>query len=101
MSERMSDGFLKIMPVGKSREEARDKGYRKFFGSVCKRGHSGIRYTVGGNCVQCLREHRYRPGGSMEELHPSRMLDIDHRVETKSIEDTWAKQYYDTLMGEL
>lgn len=37
---------------------ARAAGKKKFNGSRCKRGHTGIRYTSTGNCVECVAMHR-------------------------------------------
>lgn len=35
--------------------EKRRKG-RQFQGAPCARGHDGIRYSIGGGCVQCARD---------------------------------------------
>lgn len=41
--------------VGASREEAITKGLVRFQASKpCVRGHMGHRYTLTGNCVQCV-----------------------------------------------
>ncbi len=37
-----------------SRSQAKENGYRFFWGSICKNNHSGYRY-VGGHCVECSR----------------------------------------------
>lgn len=34
---------------------ARDAGLSKFQGSKCIRGHDGIRYTLSGQCVLCVK----------------------------------------------
>jgi hypothetical protein len=55
-----------------SRKEARRRGLKVYQGSPCLRGHSGLRYTSTGGCIQCISEgirKRRRP----KERDPARL----------------------------
>ena len=41
-----------------AKQAARAAGLSKFIGSRCKHGHSGIRYTSTGQCVDCIPMYR-------------------------------------------
>jgi hypothetical protein len=44
------------MPAIISREDARDKGLKRFFtGEPCKRDHIAERFTANGGCVRCMQ----------------------------------------------
>jgi hypothetical protein len=44
----------------RARIEARAAGYKIYRGCACKRGHSGIRYTSTGGCIECITGRRWR-----------------------------------------
>lgn len=41
-----------------ARSEALARGEKTYQGAPCKHWHSGVRYTIGGNCVPCVAAHR-------------------------------------------
>jgi len=45
-------------PPDMAKLAARAAGQKKFQGSPCVNGHSGIRYSSTGQCVDCLQMYR-------------------------------------------
>lgn len=43
--------------MSSARVMAKQKGEKVYQGKVCTRGHSGVRYTKGGKCVDCTHEN--------------------------------------------
>lgn len=39
------------------RGDAIDRGDSKYFGSACRHGHDGWRYSVSGGCCECQKKH--------------------------------------------
>lgn len=63
--KHVDTAIIELTPHGKRKRKG-----RKFQGRQCFAGHNGIRYAVGGACVQCVREAaglRYQANRSTEE----------------------------------
>jgi hypothetical protein len=76
-------------PVALSKEQAHEKGIRRFRGKPCKHGHSGTRYVNNSACVECqVRKANVRING----VNTSRMIDIDHKLAER---DTYLDDYWD------
>jgi hypothetical protein len=75
-------------PVAFTKEEAIERGIRRYRGAPCRNGHNGTRYVRSGSCVECqARKARVREYG----VNTSRMIDIDRKL--RELEET--DDYYD------
>ncbi len=75
--------------LAKSRQEAIKKGYSRYLGTQCKRGHGGVRYASCGACVSCTRENRYKHINRFQQtLDHTKTDDIDKRLQA-DLAEVW------------
>ncbi len=75
--------------IAGSKQEAIKKGYARYLGKPCLRGHTGVRYISGG-CVTCNREKKAKAVNRLRPpLDHSKIDSIDRQflIDTAEIWD--------------
>jgi hypothetical protein len=79
----------KHSPLRRAQEAARARGDKTFFhDQPCRNGHTGLRYSASGNCIQCNAIHNRNRYGKSDAERQLKLSIMANCVRTQLSQDT-------------